>query len=275
VTEAFGVPRLEEETSVNFSGGFTARLFGNLSMSVDYYRVAIKDRVVLSGLFGTDDPFIGAPVSTILDPFPGVGAAQFFVNAVDTTTNGADVVIDYSHRLSRGAIKLTAAANFTSTTVDAVRVPASMQERFAGIEGGADRVGELFLGRYGRNRLEDLLPRQKGTLGVRWDQRAWSTGVRGNFFGSTEYHSDTQVDGVFLDESFGAEVTFDVDVGYRIGSLWWSVGANNVFNNFPDEQKHEDNRFNDSFLYSPASVPAGAPYGTAGAFYYARVAYTY
>jgi len=270
VTEAFGVPQLKQETSVNFSAGLTARVVGNLSISADYYRVTMKDRVVLSGLFGTDDPMLGAAVTDILRPFPGVGAAQFFVNAVDTTTNGVDVVADYSLRLPRGSLKATAAANFTSTTVDAVNVPDSMRQQFSGIDGGADRVAELFLGRYGRNRLEDLQPRQKGTLGLRWDFAGFSAGTRANLFGPTKYHSDS---GPELDESFGAKVTFDVDLGYRIAGIWASVGASNVFNTFPDEQVHEDNRFANSFLYSPASVPAGAPYGTAGGFYYLRVEY--
>ncbi|HWU86256.1 MAG TPA: TonB-dependent receptor [Kofleriaceae bacterium] len=273
VTEAFGVPRLKEETSVNFSGGFTARLLGNLSLSTDLYRVAIKDRVVLSGLFSTDDAVIGEPVAAVLGQFAGVGAAQFFVNAVDTTTRGVDVVVDYAHRLTNGSVKATAAANFTRTTVDEVRVPASMAERFAGTMGGADRVKELFLGRYGKNRLEDLLPRSKGTLGVRYDRGPWSLGARANYFGSTEYHSDTEVDGEYLDEHFGAEVTFDVDVGYRVGGLWWSIGANNVFNNFPDQVQREENRYNGSFLYSPAAFSAGAPYGIDGAFFYVRAEY--
>jgi len=280
VTEAFGVPRLKEETSVNFSGGFTTRLFGNLSVSTDYYRVAMKDRVVLSGLFANDDGVIGDAVQMVLGGFPGVSSAQFFVNAVDTTTNGVDVVVDYTQRLSRGSVKLTAAANFTTTSVDAVHLPASMQAKFDGVTGGADRVSELFLGRYGRNRLEDVLPRQKGTFGARWDYSGWSAGMRMNVFGPTEYHSDTLADSTdpskgYLDESFGAQLTLDVDVGYRIGGLWWSVGANNALNHFPDEIKRPENRNSDSFLYSPASVPAGAPYGIDGAFYYVRAEYKF
>jgi len=275
VTEAFGVPRLKEETSVNFSGGFTARLLSNLSVSADYYHVIMKDRVVLSGLFSNDDPTIGAPISTVLEPFDGVGAAQFFINAVDTTTDGVDVVVDYTQRLAKGSLKATAAAAFTGTTVDAVHLPASMQEKFQSTPGGPERVSELFLGRYGRNRLEDVQPRQKGTLGLRYDFDMWSTGVRGNYFGPTVYRSDTEIDGVFLDEEYGAKVTFDVDVGVRLGKLAVSIGANNVFNTFPDEQKLEDNRYNDSFLYSPASVPAGAPFGINGGFYYVRAEYRY
>jgi iron complex outermembrane receptor protein len=272
VTEAFGVPRLKEETSVNFSGGFTARLLGNLSVSADYYHVKIKNRIVLSGLFDKTDPVLGSEISSVLDPFPGVGITQFFVNAVDTSTNGVDVVVDYSVRLPKGQLKATAAASFTDTNVDAVHVPQSMLDKFAGIDGAAAQVSALFLSRYGRNRLEDLLPRQKATLGLHWDYAQLSAGVRGNFYGPTEYHAETGPD---LDESFGAKVTADVDVGYRISSLLLTVGANNVFNTFPDEMKHEENRFNGSFLYSPASFPAGAPYGIDGGFYYVRAEYKY
>ena len=209
-------------------------------------------------------------INTILTPFPGVSAAQFFVNAVDTTTNGLDVVLDYSYRLPSGTLKATAAANFTHTTVDDVKVPQSMQEKFSTIAGGSDRVKELFLGRYGRNLIEDLLPRQKGTLGLRWDHAGWAVGARANYFGPTKYHSDS---GPELDESYGRKVIFDADIGYRIRGLSFTVGASNLFNTFPDEMKHEDNRYNDSFLYSPASVPAGTPFGIDGAFYYLRVEY--
>lgn len=94
--------------------------------------------------------------------------------------------------------------------------------------------------------------------------------MRGNFFGPTEFHSDG---GMELDESFGAKATFDVDIGYRIGGFTVSVGANNVFNTFPDQVKQPDNRYNESFLYSPASNAAGAPFGTAGGFYYLRAEY--
>ena len=151
-----------------------------------------------------------------------------------------------------------------------VRVPQSMQEKFGGIDGGSDRVKQLFLGRYGRNLLEDLLPHQKGTLGVRWDQAIWTAGVRANIFGPTKYHSDSGPD---LDESYGPKVIFDVDAGYRVHAMSFTVGVSNLFNTFPDQMKQPDNRYSNSFLYSPASVPAGTPFGTDGAFYYVRMEY--
>jgi iron complex outermembrane recepter protein len=270
VTEqAFGVPNLKEETSVNFSGGVTARLT-NLSISADYYHVTLKDRVVLTSLFQTGDAVVGNAVTDILTQFPGVGAAQFFVNAVDTTTDGLDVVVDYNFHLPRGLLKATAAANFSRTVVDDVHVPQSMQEKFSSIEGGSKRVQELFLGRYGKNLLEDRLPHQKGTLGLRWDYAIWTAGLRANYFGPSKYHDDG---GPQLDETWGRTVIFDADIGYRVHGASFIIGASNLFNTFPDQMKHPENRYNNSFLYSPVSVPAGTPFGTDGAFYYVRMEY--
>jgi iron complex outermembrane receptor protein len=273
VTEAFGVPHLREETSVNASGGFTARLLGNLSLSTDYYHVKIDNRIVLSGQFSADDPFIGREIGSVVNQFPGVSQVQFFVNAVNTSTDGVDVVLDYPVRLPKGQLKTSLAANFTHTAVDDVVVPQSMLDKFPGTEAQA-QVKALFLSRYGRNRLTDLLPRQKGTLGIQWDYAGWSTGARGNFFGPTEYHGDDAPDGS-LDEHFNARVTVDVDVGYRFDKLWLTIGANNVFDTFPSKIKHPENQNDGAFLYSPASVPAGAPYGIDGGFYYVRAEYHY
>jgi iron complex outermembrane recepter protein len=179
-------------------------------------------------------------------------------------------VVDYNVRLPRGSVKATAAASFTRTVVDDVHVPQSMLEKFSSIEGGANRVQELFLGRYGKNLLEDRLPHQKGTLGLRWDYAIWTAGVRANYFGPSKYHDDG---GPQLDETWGAKVIFDADIGYRVHGVSFIVGASNLFNTFPDQMKHPENRYNDSFLYSPVSVPAGTPFGTDGGFYYVKMEY--
>ncbi len=272
VTQAFGIPRLKEETSLNLSGGFTARLFKNLSFSADYYRIRIDNRVVLSGLFGGDDEVIGSTVASLLAPFEGVDAAQFFVNAVDTTTNGVDMVADYTYQLPKASFTATASASFTRTEVDDVRVPGSVQEIFDadGSGAGSERVSEIFLGRDGQNRLEDQWPRRKGTLGLSSRFLDMSAAVRANYFGPTVYRSTDPM----LDERYGSEITFDVDLGYRIGDLRLGIGGNNVFNNFPDENKNEDNRYFGTFLYGSPAAGLVTPFGIEGAFYYVRVDYT-
>ncbi|MGH2669847.1 MAG: TonB-dependent receptor plug domain-containing protein, partial [bacterium] len=90
VTEAFGIPDLTEETSLNWSAGITARPRSNLSLTADFYRITIDDRIVITSQFASNDPTIGARVAQILVPFQalGVTGAQFFANAVDTKTTG-------------------------------------------------------------------------------------------------------------------------------------------------------------------------------------------
>src|SRR6185503_8696827 len=100
-----GIPQLKEETSSNFSVGFVAKLGKKVNLTVDAYSIKVKDRIVLTGLFDTNDDQIGAILQSL-----NVGAAQFFTNAVDTKTNGVDVIATYNGNLgSQGKLNLTLA----------------------------------------------------------------------------------------------------------------------------------------------------------------------
>ena len=107
VAKAFGIPLLEEETSVNLSTGFTARLLRNLSFTADYYSIAIDDRIVLTSRFSNSN----ATYAALLEPFRdlGVSRAQFFTNAVDTRTQGVDLVASYAIGLGSGLLDLSGA----------------------------------------------------------------------------------------------------------------------------------------------------------------------
>jgi iron complex outermembrane receptor protein len=191
---------------------------------------------------------------------------------VDTTTNGVDVVVDYTYRLPRAAITATASANFTRTEVDQVNVPASVQDRFdvGGDDTGSERVREIFLSRDGENRLEDQLPRRKGTLGLVSTYADLSASVRANYFGPTVFRATEPA----LDERYGSEMTFDAELGYRIWDLRLAIGGNNVFDNFPDENQNEENRYFDTFKYGSPAAGLVTPFGIEGAFYYVKVEYT-
>ena len=50
-----GIPELDAETSNNFTIGFGGKFDNNFSFTVDYYNIAVKDRIVLgSEISGTD-----------------------------------------------------------------------------------------------------------------------------------------------------------------------------------------------------------------------------
>jgi len=95
VTKAAGIPNLKQETSLNTSIGFAWKPFKGFTLTVDGYSVAVKDRVVLSGLFSATDNTLPKNFTDQLNAL-GVATAQFFANSVNTINTGVDIVVDYT-----------------------------------------------------------------------------------------------------------------------------------------------------------------------------------
>ena len=263
VTRAFGVPDLDEETSINVSAGFITQPMPNLSITADFYRIDIDDRIVLTSLFSNSNPIVAG----ILEPFSreGVSQAQFFANAVDTKTQGIDIVVSYATQMGVGTLDLSGAVNFTDTEVERINVPAEMAQIFAG--GDLEAVRSTLFNREERNRLETALPREKLNLSARYTQGLFSLYGAAAFFGEIEYRP-TNTD---LDEDFGAKTIFDADLSYQIfPGVRLSVGGNNVFNTFPDEHEKDPNIDRGRFPFSRRVTQ----FGSNGGFYYGRIRLT-
>ena len=77
---------------------------------------------VLSGRFDADNyPALGATLQSL-----GVGQAQFFVNSVDTRTQGLDLTASHKMALGGGKLNTYLAMNFSKTDVTAVHAPSSL-----------------------------------------------------------------------------------------------------------------------------------------------------
>ena len=268
VAKAFGIGALEPETSINASAGITAQLMDNFSLTADYYQIAIEDRIVLTGALlrwqrGLRRHF---------GPLSGRQRPSSLPMAVNTSTSGVDLVASYSAPVGAGALSLSAAANFTQTSVDEIMIPegliaafekanarqATAEERTA-IEG-------LLFDREARNRLEDALPRTKVSVSARYSQDAFSALVRATNYGPVEYKPNNEAN----DETFSAKTLLDVDVSYRVlPGLRLSVGANNLLNTFPDEHQKDGNIGSRGFVYSRRVTQ----FGTNGGFYYGRLSF--
>ncbi len=261
VTRAFGIPRLREERSIHGSGGVSFHPSDSLTLSADAYYIKLYDRIVLTSQFTNANPI----VADILLPFPGVSQAQFFANAVDTSTAGLDLVGDYAVEVYDGTLTLTAGANFTRTHVDRINIPKSLQNRFS-----ADpaQLQTFYFGRLARNRLEDSVPHQKGTAAVRYTYKGVSALVRANYYGKVFFKPDNPDN----DETFRAKVLFDVDLGYQLTkNALFAIGADNLFNTFPDQQTKAANLSDGRFIYS-RNV---SQFGQNGGFYYAKLQLTF
>ena len=105
VAVALGAKPLKPEKSVNLSFGATANPFRGFNVTADYYQIKIKDRIVLTENLTASRDALGNPSGTnpgltiaqILNSngFQSVGAARFFINGIDTTTRGLDIIGTY------------------------------------------------------------------------------------------------------------------------------------------------------------------------------------
>ena len=109
------VPSLKEENALNFSAGLAARPFNGLYLSVDYYRVQVDDRIVYSSSIASSDT--NSVVGGILNDF-NITSLKFFTNAVNTLSNGVDMVANFQTQLGSGNLGFNFSANFNHTEID-------------------------------------------------------------------------------------------------------------------------------------------------------------
>ena len=263
---AFGIPKLKQETSTNASAGLTLRPLDNLSVTADGYFIRLKNRITLTNQFTSGTTAAGMAVANILAEFPGVTAAQFFANAVDTDTMGADFVGDYAMDTGAGTLLLSAALNLTKTEVKAVHTPSGLLSQFQGIDPTA--VANFFFDRLAQNRLEDSVPHVKGTAAVRYTLKQFSALVRADYYGQVRYKPAIIADS----QTFSPKTLFDADIGYQFTkNVQLIVGADNIFNTFPDKNVTANNISSGRFIYN-RNVNQ---FGLNGGFYYGKLELTF
>ncbi len=86
------------------------------TLTVDGYFVHVRDRIVLTGAFASDDALIGQELKDL-----SIGAAQFFTNAVNTTSKGVDAILSYSTAFGTDqSLRLSFASNFNNMVIDRI-----------------------------------------------------------------------------------------------------------------------------------------------------------
>lgn len=92
LAKVLGIEGLEKETSLDFSGGITSKIGNHFLLTADVYRIDVDNRIMLSGSIDTKNfpEFVAAG-------YPQ--SANVFVNALDTRTNGFEVVANYNNRV--------------------------------------------------------------------------------------------------------------------------------------------------------------------------------
>ncbi|GEJ46690.1 TonB-dependent siderophore receptor [Chryseobacterium sp. ON_d1] len=248
--EILGFDKLKQETSVNGSAGFTLNPVKGLLITVDGYIIKVKDRIVITG--NITDPRLSDPA--VVGQGNEVESGRFFANAIDTETKGVDVVVTYDWILGNGKLNINLAGNYTETKITNFHFPENLgtpQNEFF----GPDQI----------NIIETLSPKTKASLGLNYGIGKFNFLVRNTYFGKV-IRDGYPFGGV---QEFSPKVVTDISVGYNITkSINFTVGANNVFDVFPDRQIYE-NSYYGVFKYAPVQM------GTLGNYFFGRLNFNF
>ncbi len=243
LARAVGIPELTEEKSFNASFGFTAKPYKNITLTVDGYRVNIKDRIVLTGLFDQTDDVIGDILKSL-----NVGAAQFFTNAVDTRTTGLDVIATYSPRLGAGRLGVTFAGNFNNMKINRIATTPAL----AGKE-------DIYYGRREQYFLFASAPPHKLSLSLDYKINQFSTNLRFTNFADVDI-----IDFGDNVEHFSPKTTTDLSFSYQAGKRFSiTVGGANIFDVYPDHH--------DAGLTDTGGMWEAVQMGHGGSFFFGKL----
>ncbi len=249
IANAAGIPRLKEETSKNLTLGATFKPAAGWAVTADLYHIEIRDRIVLSGRFDASNyPALG----TILQNL-GVGQAQFFVNSVDTRTQGLDLTVSHKMQFGGGNLASFLAFNRSRTKVTAIHAPPAL----AGFE-------DVLLSERERLFLEQGGPSTKATLAFEFNRGAWTTDFKIIHFGEqtlgTFSGTANGVPNARYAPKTSADLAFTVDVNK---ATKFSFGGNNILNVKPSRQ--DPNETDNGFVHDSVQ------FGLNGASYFARL----
>ncbi|WP_174291192.1 TonB-dependent receptor plug domain-containing protein [Sphingomonas bacterium] len=305
---SLGIGGLKPEKSTNFSIGFVAHPIPRLTATLDLYSIFLRDRIVQSGAFvgysnnckylpggyttaadasamkaafagactGVISPSVlgalaanGVPIQSVITAINGGAAGSLsintFVNGVNTVTHGADFLTTYSSDFGPiGNVDWSLAVNYNYTKINKVAAPpANVNQAQQLLDLGALTT------------LVDTTPKFRVTAGALFGIKFLDINLRESFYGPT-YYEATEPNNAnnYVDIPINSRFITDVEVTAKVGgALRISLGANNVFNSYPNQFPgyfRNEQYLNSSTAYVQR-YPSTSPYGVMGGYYYGRI----
>ncbi|PZQ56420.1 MAG: TonB-dependent receptor [Phenylobacterium zucineum] len=249
-----GTP-LKAEKSRNYSLGLIWRR-GPLELTLDAYRIEVDDRIILSEtLTGSATAAAGTNARVIFDllaPY-GASAARFFINGVDTETEGLDAVLRYRLDDERaGVFDLTLAGNVNNFDVTKTPTTTVLPQP------------QTLFGRQAVLRFENGTPPWKVSGQADWSRGPFGATLRTTLYGDVLSPGST-VDGL-NDSKTGEKAVVDLEARYTFPfGATLSVGADNLFDVYPDQIPQNLN------TSGAAPFSSFSPFGFNGRYVYTRL----
>ena len=237
VAELRGGEPLQPERSLSQALGAVVNA-GPFSLTVDYFRIRLADRLALTQLFALAPAEVDGLIAEGVTSARNLQNFRFFTNHFETRTQGLDVVATYAPPRLGGRTTFGFLFNRTETTV--TRFDPSVLD--------ALRVREL----------------QEAIPGTRWNTSIRQQVGRWRLLGRLSYYDDWfDSRDLYL---YHGDAVVDLEAAYAISaSTTLTVGGRNAFGQDPEENPiagAKGNRFS-----------VQTPFGADGAFYYVRINY--
>ncbi len=276
-----GAQPLDAEKSRNYSLGTVIR-FGSFEATIDAYRIDIRDRIVLSENLNTPE------VAALIAPF-GASVARFFINGVETRTEGIDLVARYALRdTPAGRFDFVFAGNWNDTEVEDLPSTNVIDNICAGQP--ASCVPPVLFGRINTLTFEEGTPDSKLSLAVDWSiplgAATFGANLKGTQYGEVvEPGAPTNAEiAAGLENARDIVIEGDLIVDLALSAKFMDnklgilVGADNLFDQYPD--RVPNNRVLPTGTVNLNATNAlgfsrYSPYGFSGRFVYARLMFNW
>jgi iron complex outermembrane recepter protein len=200
---SLGVPKLTAEKSNNITVGFGFKPTKDFNLTVDYYNIKVKDRIVLS--------------NTINDQ-------SYFVNAIDSKTSGIDLVAAYKNiEIGAGKLAINLSGNYTiANEIDGdVRNPISVP------------AGKTVFNATQESLLFTSRPKYKFILGGDYQINKFQFSLNNTMFGPTKF-KDADFSNPGLTTVFETKIVTDLGINFNVNErLNLALNINNILNVLP------------------------------------------
>jgi len=239
-----GADPLKPEKSFSLTAGTVINV-SKLAVTIDYYRVKVQDRIAQSRSFRlSDTEKLGLEAQGVQDA-RSFGTVRYFANALDTTTQGIDIVATYPMDISGWDTLYTFAGNWNQTEVTEFD-PVSIDYKR-------------------RIQLEESLPNFRFTLTADHQRGPWRLLTRLYYYDDfVEFHVDEEP--LRIEPSERLFVDLEGSYTFKLG-ITVAAGAQNLFDTYPSQNRYAG--------VTGSRYPESSPYGFNGGFYYFRALYAF
>jgi len=214
---SLGGQELKEEESFNVSVGMSSNFSDNTTLTLDFYQIAVDDRIYRTGNIPVDDP--------------NFGSVSFYTNVLDVEHSGVDLVLSSAHDWNNSsATNIAFAYGYNKIKVTDVRQ----------VNGQSPVSGSTI------EDIENNFPNHRFVLTTNTNfGDDWNLMIRANFYGS-HYDERGTISGTVNDDGTIVEGTqsseidsivfLDAELSYQVNdALRIKLGASNILDSYIGE----------------------------------------